>query len=164
MAEFDYSGLEARKHGPAPEHTLPPNPVTLIQKVRILLADDSKQIRDALRREIEGERDWTVCGEADNGQTALERAQALHPDLLILDISMPVMNGLEAAQILARIAPTLPILIVSMHALKEYRREARVAGARGYILKPEIGWTLVPAVQAILRNEMFFYSENLFRD
>lgn len=69
---------------------------------------------------------------------------------------MPVMNGLEAAQILARIAPTLPILIVSMHALKEYRRVAREAGARGYILKPEIAWTLVPAIQAILRNEVFF--------
>ena len=77
----------------------------------ILIADDSAAIRDALRELLEGEADWRVCGEAENGREAIQQAEQLHPDLIVLDLSMPVMNGLEAGRQLKILLPTVPLVM-----------------------------------------------------
>lgn len=134
------------------------------QDVRIMLADDSLHFRTALRKMLETQRGWSICGEVDNGEYVVQRVRALHPDLLILDIGMPSISGLDAALILAEAAPDVPILILSMHGLKEYRARAVAAGVRGYVLKSESPWTIITAIQSVLRNEAFFSDSQLFHD
>ena len=132
--------------------------------VRIMLADDSLHFRTALRKMLETQRGWRICAEVDNGQYVVQRVRAVRPDLLVLDIGMPSISGLDAALILAEAAPDVPILILSMHGLKEYRARAIAAGVRGYVLKSESPWTIITAIQSVLRNETFFSGSHLFHD
>lgn len=134
------------------------------KQARILIADDSPRFRHALRRMLELRPGWSVCGEVENGDDAIRKVAALKPDLLILDIAMPTMNGLDAALTLAQTAPEVPILVLSMHAVKTYRTHALAAGVRGFVLKSEPVFTIMAAIQAVLRNEPFFSQEDLFHD
>ena len=102
----------------------------------ILIADDSLFIRQALRKIFEQE-DFNVCGEAENGKEAIEKAQQLHPDMILLDLSMPVMNGLDATRVLKRVMPEVPIIMFSEHIGPSVEREACSAGAKALVSKTE---------------------------
>ena len=95
---------------------------------RILIVDDSPLIRHSLRACIERNTDWEVCGEAENGRVAIERVQQLHPDVVILDWQMPVMNGLEAAKEIRRIAPSTTMLMITLHDSAQLTENAYAAG------------------------------------
>ena len=124
------------------------------RQVRILIADDHDLVRQGMRAILEREPDWTVCGEAATGRQALALAFELKPDLMVVDIGLPEMSGLEVTR---RVRQTLPVkvLIVTMNDADKVVQEAMSAGANGYMLKAEAGRTLREAVQAILRHGEF---------
>jgi len=101
----------------------------------ILIADDSIFIRKALCALFEREEDFEVCGEAENGKEAVARAKKLHPDLILLDLSMPVMNGLDAARVLKRVMPKVPVILFSEYSGTSTEKEARSAGAWALVSK-----------------------------
>jgi len=103
----------------------------------VLIADDSRAIRQGLRDLFQSEGDFDVCGEAENGREAVEKAQQLHPDLILLDLSMPGMNGLEAAGILKKIMSKVPVIICSAHKDPLSKKEADSAGIWAWISKSE---------------------------
>jgi DNA-binding NarL/FixJ family response regulator len=103
----------------------------------ILIADDSVFIRDALCNLFQREEDFDVCGEAENGKEAVEKAQELHPDLILLDLSMPVMNGLDATRDLKRMMPEVPIIMFSAFSDSSTEKEARSAGVSALVSKFE---------------------------
>jgi DNA-binding NarL/FixJ family response regulator len=105
---------------------------------KIAIADDSAGIRSALRTVIESNTEWQVCGEAENGQDAVLLVQRQKPDVLVLDLSMPVMNGLEAARKIATISPKTKI-VFTWHASREVLRDAKIAGIRAVLSKGEGG-------------------------
>lgn len=100
-----------------------------------------------------------ACDEAANGQEAVAKAQESHPDLIILDITMPVMNGLDAARQIRKFSPETPILILTMHKSRQLMEEAQKIGVSGYVVKAEAGQNLVTAVNAILQRQTFFPTE-----
>lgn len=103
----------------------------------ILIVDDSSVIRKTLRQALEREDTWQVCGEAADGQEAIEKAQRLKPDLVVLDLSMPVMNGLEAARELRRLFPSLPLVMFTTFNAPKLSDEALSAGVRAVVSKSE---------------------------
>ena len=103
----------------------------------VLVADDNAFVRQRVGEMFRREPDFEVCGEADNGRKAIERAQELHPDLILLDLSMPVMNGLEAARALKRVMPDVPIVMFSASADSFTEKEARSAGVSVLVSKLE---------------------------
>jgi DNA-binding NarL/FixJ family response regulator len=124
--------------------------------LRILVADDHESVRKGVRV-ILGTRGYIeVCGEASNGREAIDKAQALKPDLIILDITMPVLSGIDAAEILRKTMPQVPILFLSMHQSTQIIERAKRIGVRGYVKKSDAATTLLNAVDALLRNEPFF--------
>jgi len=124
--------------------------------MRILLADDHEVVRRGLRALLQAQPSWEVCGEAANGREAVEKAQALRPDVVVLDITMPELNGLEAARRILRAAPRTQVLILTMHDSDEVVHEVLEAGARGYVLKSDAGRDLVAAVEALGEGRPFF--------
>jgi DNA-binding NarL/FixJ family response regulator len=123
---------------------------------RILIADDHEVARRGIRSLLESHPGWEVCGEAKDGRDAVELATTTKPDLILLDIGMPNLNGLEAArQILAR-TPDVAILILTMHDSDNVIREVLRAGARGFLLKSDAGRDLVAAVDALYNQRTFF--------
>jgi DNA-binding NarL/FixJ family response regulator len=123
--------------------------------IRILVADDHELVRRGIRALLETESGWTVCAEAANGRDAVEMAVATRPDVAILDISMPELNGVEAARQIRRAVPQCQILILTMHESEQVLREALVAGARGFVLKSDAGRNLVTAVDALHHHKPF---------
>ena len=117
--------------------------------IRILLADDHAVVRDGLRFLLEAQPDFTVVGDAPNGREAVHRAMQLRPDVAIMDISMPEMNGTEATRQIRRICPGTQVIILSMHATAEHIFQSLQAGARGYLLKESAGAEVVAAVRAV---------------
>lgn len=116
--------------------------------LRILLVDDHSAIRNSLRVFIHTNTQWKVCGEAENGQIALDKVQELQPDLVILDLSMPVMNGLEAAKRLSKIAPGVATVLFTLHSSPQLQKEAEAVGVRKVLSKSEgIGPHLIAALQ-----------------
>ncbi len=103
----------------------------------ILIADDSLFIRDALCNLFEREEDFDVCGEAKNGKEAVEKARELHPDLILLDLSMQVMNGLDATRVLKRLMPEVPVIMFSAYSGPSTEKEVRSAGAFALVSKFE---------------------------
>lgn len=124
---------------------------------RILIADDFEVVRDGLRVVLDAEPDLRVVAEAPDGAGAVERALQDDIDLAILDISMPIKTGLQAAQELSRRRPELRILILTMHDNEQYFFEALKAGASGYVLKSSPNRDLVEACRAAMRGEPFLY-------
>jgi DNA-binding NarL/FixJ family response regulator len=118
---------------------------------RILLVDDTAAIRRALRLYIETETNWKIVGEAENGKVAVEMVQELRPDIVLLDLSMPIMNGLEAARLISAIAPETRMLMFTLHAYPQLVREARKAGIKDVISKSDEGGTRVlTAIRSLL--------------
>ncbi len=126
--------------------------------VRILLADDHTLVRGGLRRILEAEPDLSVVAEANDGAEAIEQARRTSPDLAILDVSMPRLTGLQAAREIARRAPAVRILMLSMHDNEQYFFSALQAGACGYVLKSAADEDLVDACRAAVRGEPFLYA------
>ena len=134
----------------APELDLGPQLQTY---VRVLLADDSPSMLQAARRILEPE--FQVVGTVDDGQAVLEAAKSLNPDVLILDISMGIMNGLDAARLLRRIGSTAKIVFLTVHNDQDFVEEAFSAGAVGYVIKPRLGTDLLLAVREALMGHTF---------
>lgn len=104
---------------------------------KILIVDDSSTIRHLLRLLIEHDTDWQVCGEAENGQIAIEKVIELEPQAVILDLSMPIMNGLEAARVIARIAPDVQMVMFTLYINEQLQKDARAAGIKDVISKSD---------------------------
>jgi DNA-binding NarL/FixJ family response regulator len=103
----------------------------------VLIVDDSRVVREALWELFTREAEFDVCGEAENGRDAIERARQLHPDLIVTDLSMPVMNGLEETRLLKQLMPAVPVIIYTAHNDRYVEKEARAAGASAVISKSE---------------------------
>jgi DNA-binding NarL/FixJ family response regulator len=123
---------------------------TRILIVRILIVDDHEIVRRGLRRLVERQSGWEVCGEAVNGKEAIEKALALNPDLVLMDISMPVMNGIEATRQIRRLSPVMKIVIVSLHDDEVVTAQAKSAGADGYVVKACPSEILLKTLTAVL--------------
>jgi two-component system NarL family response regulator len=124
--------------------------------MRILIADDHEAVRKGVCSILAARQDLEVCGEASNGQEAIETALELKPDLVILDINMPVLGGFGAATELHRIMPDVPILFFTMNESGQFIREAKLIGVQGFVSKDRAGTVLLQAVDAVLRKETFF--------
>ena len=124
--------------------------------IRILLADDHEVVRRGLRALLETHPGWEVCGEAADGRAAVALAQKLSPDIVVMDIGMPQLNGFEATRQILERTRGIEVLVLSMHDSEQMVREVIGAGARGYVLKSDAGRDLVAAVEALLRRESFF--------
>jgi two-component system response regulator NreC len=120
------------------------------------LADDHAILRDGIRALLSDETDLQVVGEAENGRQALEQARALRPDIVIMDIGMPLLSGLEATTQIRRDVPEARVLILTMHQNEEYLARVLAAGASGYVLKDVAGRELVSAIRQVAGGEAFF--------
>jgi len=125
--------------------------------VRILLVDDHPIVRQGLRTLLEGRSGWEVVGEASDGVEALEKIDNLQPDVIVLDVTMPRMNGLEACRLIQRkrTSSSLEVLFVTQHDSPQMMREALDAGARGYVVKSNAARDLLEAVEAVSQHRVF---------
>jgi DNA-binding NarL/FixJ family response regulator len=124
--------------------------------LRLLLADDHEIVRKGLRALLEAEPGWQVAAEAADGRDAVEKAQQIKPDIAILDISMPSLNGLEATRQIVKGISQTKVLVLTMHDSDPLIQRVLEAGARGYLLKSDAARDLVAAVDALRRNKTFF--------
>jgi DNA-binding NarL/FixJ family response regulator len=124
--------------------------------VRILIADDHAVVREGLRTILEAAGDLEIVGEAGDGRAVLAQAELLKPDVIIMDISMPELTGIEATRHLRRSLPSAKVVILSMHHGNEYVFRAMQAGARAYILKESAGCNAIFAVRAVMRGRLYF--------
>ena len=127
-------------------------------RTRILIADDHEVVRKGLRSLLESEPGFEVVGEASNGREAVERATVAKPDVVVLDIGMPELNGLEATRRIVKAAPRTEVLILTVYETEEVIREVLRAGARGYVLKSDAGRLLLSAVESVSAHKPFFTS------
>ena len=124
-----------------------------VKQTRILLADDHSVVRHGFRRILDAQEDMEVVGEVANGREAVEQATALQPDIIIMDVTMPELNGIEATRRIAESVPRARVLALPMHRDSVYVREILRAGARGYLLKDSSESDLVTAVRAVAQGE-----------
>jgi PAS domain S-box-containing protein len=124
--------------------------------MRILIADDHELVREGVRSVLGNRPDFEVCGYAIDGRDAIQKAQKLNPDAIVMDISMPKLNGLDAIRELRRTLPDIKILVLTQHHSPEMMRQARNAGARGYVLKSAISADLVTAIDQVLQGQLVF--------
>jgi DNA-binding NarL/FixJ family response regulator len=126
-----------------------------LKKLRILLADDHGLVRRGARTILQAQRNWKVVGEAANGREALEKAVKLKPDVLVADISMPELDGIEVTRQIRESLPEIKVLVLTMHESEHMVRRALQSGANGYLLKTDIVDYLPKAVKAIAANKRF---------
>jgi two-component system response regulator NreC len=127
-----------------------------MKKLRILLADDHIVMRTGLRALLERQPNLEVVGESENGRETVALAASLRPDVVVMDVGMPVLNGIEATQTIVTQRPAIAVVILSMHADESYVMRALKAGARGYLLKDSAAADLIGAIQAISQGKSFF--------
>ena len=128
-------------------------------KTRILVADDYEVVREGIRVILEKQPGWEVVAEAVNGREAVDKAKQLKPDVVVLDIGMPVLNGLEATSFILKQVPQIEVLILTFHESEQMFRDALNAGARGYLMKSDLGSELVAAVEALSMHKSYFTSK-----
>src|SRR5208283_1849480 len=124
--------------------------------LRILIADDHSVVRAGLRTLLESRPGWEVCAESSDGRDAVEKATKLQPDVAVLDIGMPLLNGVEATRRIRAASPNTEILILTMHESDDLVQQVVEAGARGYILKDEADKVLLGAVEAVRQHKPYF--------
>lgn len=124
--------------------------------LRIFIADDHEVARKGIRALIETHPGWEVCGEAGDGREAVKAATRLKPDLVLLDIGMPSLNGLDATRQILAESPDTCVLVLTMHDSEQVVREVLAAGARGFLLKSDAGRDLVSAIEALQARRTFF--------
>jgi DNA-binding NarL/FixJ family response regulator len=129
-------------------------------KVRILVVDDFQTVRKGVCAILSSREDIEVCAEAASGEEAVRMAKELRPDVVIMDFSMPGMDGLEASKRILREFPGLPILMFSMHKMEALTQAAKNAGVLGFVTKGESAQNLLQAVDSVLRKEPFFVLES----
>lgn len=127
--------------------------------VRILLADDHEVVRQGLAALLSQRQEWQVCAEAANGREAVKLAIKHRPDVAIVDLSMPELNGLETTRQIKRESPDTEVLVFSMYENEQFVRELLAAGARGYVLKSDVITQLFVAVETVTRHKPFFTSD-----
>lgn len=127
-----------------------------MKKLRILLADDHVVMRTGLRALLERQPNLEVVGESENGREAIELVSSLRPDVVVMDVGMPVLNGIEATKTIVTQHPTVAVVILSMYVDESYIMRALKAGARGYLLKDSAPADLISAIQAVSQNKSFF--------
>jgi len=130
-----------------------------VNKIRILLADDHNVVRRGLRLLLEGQPDFVVVGEAADGRQAVDKAEETKPDIVVLDIAMPNLSGIEAAQRITAALPQVATIILSMHSDEGYVLRALRAGAKGYLLKDSAESDLIDAIRAVHQGKTFFSPE-----
>jgi DNA-binding NarL/FixJ family response regulator len=133
-----------------------PNDGRRIMPFRILVADDHEVVRRGLCALLRNQPDWDVCGEAKDGRDAVEKVLLLKPEVVILDIGMPNLNGLEATRQILKANPQVKVLILTLHDSDQVVQEVLNAGARGFLLKTDAARDLVVAVEALRRNKIYF--------
>jgi DNA-binding NarL/FixJ family response regulator len=124
--------------------------------IRVLLADDHTIVRDGLRALLEAHADITVVGDAANGRQAVDQVRKLRPDVVVMDIAMPELNGIEATQQIRESCPSTQVVILSMHSSPEHVFRALQAGARGYLIKESAGKEVAVAVRALHAGRRYF--------
>ena len=129
-----------------------------MRTVRILIADDHAIVRRGLRALVESQQGWEVCAEAANGRQAVENGERFKPDIAIVDIGMPELNGLEATRQILKMSPSTEVLVLTMHQSEEVVAEVLKAGARGYVLKSDADQNLIAAMEALLQHKPFLTS------
>jgi two-component system response regulator NreC len=129
----------------------------MMDKIRLLLADDHAVLRSGLRLLLNAEPDMEVVGEAGDGTEALERSLELHPDVVLMDITMGGMSGLAATRVIKDRLPQTKVLVLTMHDDEEYLRQMMEAGATGYVVKRAADTELAVAIRAVHRGEVFVY-------
>lgn len=130
-----------------------------MKSLRILVADDHEVVRRGLCSLLSSQADWEVCGEAVDGREAVEKAQQLKPDIVVLDVGMPNLSGLEATRQILRALPNVRVLILTLHDSDQIVTEVLSAGARGFLLKSDAARELVAAVDAVKRGKTYFTSK-----
>lgn len=130
-----------------------------VNQIRILLADDHNVMRRGLRLLLESQPDLLVVAEAADGRQAVDQAEAAKPDVAVLDIAMPNLSGIEAAQRIIAVAPQIAIVVLSMHSDEGYVLRALRAGAKGYLLKDSAEGDLIEAIRAVCQGKTFFSPE-----
>jgi DNA-binding NarL/FixJ family response regulator len=124
--------------------------------IRILLADDHDVVRHGLRKLLEEQPHWIVCGEAGNGRQAVSMCQELMPDVAVIDVSMPELNGIDATRQIRAVSPGTEILVFTMHQSEQLVRDMLSAGARGYLLKSDDAGYIVDAVRSLASHRPYF--------
>jgi two-component system nitrate/nitrite response regulator NarL len=133
-----------------------PNYTSQQPRVRVLVADDHEVMRLGIRNLLEIQPGWSVCAEASNGQEAVEKTFQFHPDVIIMDITMPVMNGIEAANQITRQQPQIPVILFSLHVSEDLYPHFQTDGIRGAVAKGHAARDLVQAVETVLGGGTFF--------
>ena len=123
---------------------------------RILVADDHEVVRRGLCTMLESHPGWEICGEAANGREAVELALQHHPHVVVMDINMPELNGLEATRQICKALAGVRVVILTAHDSEQLVREMLASGARGYVLKADAGEDLIAAVEAVVAGRLFF--------
>ncbi len=138
--------------------SLDPGPQSTGKPIRLVLADDHELVRDGIRARLQKVPELELVGEATNGRDALSLARELRPDVLLMDVSMPVMNGLEAAMLIRKTLPGIAVLMLSIYDNPEYVRGVVQAGARGYILKDISASEMITAITSVATGGYYFSS------
>lgn len=124
--------------------------------LRVLVVDDHESVRRGVCSILASRRDIELCGEAADGSEAIDRARSLKPDLIVMDISMPIMDGMSASREIRQILPSTAIIVLSMHDSSQLMDSARQLGLRGYVTKSEAATRLLQAVDSVLAGNSFF--------
>jgi two-component system, NarL family, nitrate/nitrite response regulator NarL len=127
-----------------------------LPRVRVLVADDHEVMRMGIRNLIQFRSGWSVCAEASNGQEAVEKTRQFHPDVVVMDLTMPVMNGLEAAREIVRTQPQIPVIMFSLHVSDDLYPDLQKEGIRGAVAKGDAARDLAQAVETVLGGGTFF--------
>jgi two-component system response regulator NreC len=130
-----------------------------VKPIRILLADDHNVVRRGLKLLLESQPEFNVVGEASDGRQAVDQAEATNPDVVVLDVAMPNLSGIEATQRILSLRPRTSIVILSMHSDEGYVLRALKAGAKGYLLKDSVEGDLIEAIRAVSEGKTFFSPE-----